>query len=304
MVDSTTHIAGAVSLTVTVTLSKDGGGFAGAAGAVTEIANGWYSLAGNVTDRNTLGELAIHATATGADPTDEKYEIVNYDPFIQVNANVVQWLSNAVAASAIPTFSAGVLGGLAILGTVIPTNAAGTTGGFPLVGTQIPTATAGANGGLIMLGVQIPTASVGFAGGLPQVQKQIPTATAGATDGIAITSSLSGGGANVNVVQWGGVVVDSGAIPTVAVGLAGGLLTLSNGADFADAFLDRNMGSGSDSGSASFRTPRQALRLLRNKWTTTSSTLTVFKEDDATVSWTSVVGSLAGADPIVSNDPA
>src|SRR6185369_2269599 len=124
-----------------------------------------------------------------------------------------------------------------------------------------------------------------------------------ATNGLALTSGLPSGGANVNVVQWGGVTVNSSAIPTVAVGLAGGLLTISNGIDFADAFLDRNMGIGSDNGSASFRTPRQALRFLRNKWSTTSSTLTVFKEDDATISWTAVVASLAGADPIVGNDP-
>ena len=83
MVDSTDHITGKTGLTPTVTLSKNGGAFGAAAGAVTELANGWYSLAGNATDRNTLGSLAIHASATGADPSDILVFIVGYDPIVQ-----------------------------------------------------------------------------------------------------------------------------------------------------------------------------------------------------------------------------
>lgn len=81
MVDSTDHITGLTGLSPTVTLSKNGGAFGAPVGAVSEIANGWYSLAGNATDRNTLGELLIHVTATGADPVDEKYAIVTQDLF-------------------------------------------------------------------------------------------------------------------------------------------------------------------------------------------------------------------------------
>jgi uncharacterized membrane protein len=81
MIDSADHITGKATLTVTVTISKNGGAFGAASGAVTEIANGWYSLAGNATDRNTLGEFLIHATATGADPFDEKYEIISSESF-------------------------------------------------------------------------------------------------------------------------------------------------------------------------------------------------------------------------------
>jgi hypothetical protein len=81
MVDSTDHITGKTGLTVTVTLSKNGAAFAAAAGAVSELSSGWYALAGNATDRNTLGALALHATATGADPTDDLYEVTTVDPF-------------------------------------------------------------------------------------------------------------------------------------------------------------------------------------------------------------------------------
>jgi hypothetical protein len=81
MVDSSDHITGKTGLSPTVTLSKNGGAFGAAAGSVSEIANGWYSLAGNATDRNTLGPLIIHATATGADSLEMKINIVAYDSF-------------------------------------------------------------------------------------------------------------------------------------------------------------------------------------------------------------------------------
>lgn len=74
--------------------------------------------------------------------------------------------------------------------------------------------------------------------------------------------------------------------------------------EVADALLDRDMSSGTDSGSTTVRTVRQALRFLRNKWSITGSTLTVTKENDTTASWTAQVTGTAGADPITSSDPA
>ena len=70
MVDSTDHISPKTGLTCTVTLSKNGSAFASPAGAVTEIANGWYKVAGNATDTSALGPLILHATGTGAAPGD------------------------------------------------------------------------------------------------------------------------------------------------------------------------------------------------------------------------------------------
>ena len=64
------------------------------------------------------------------------------------------------------------------------------------------------------------------------------------------------------------------------------------------------MATGSDSGSATVRTVRQALRMLRNKWAVSAGTLTVYKEDDSTTSWTGAVSSDPTADPITGNDPA
>lgn len=107
MVDSTDHVTGKTGLTPTVTLSKNGGAFASASGSVSEVGNGLYKVAGNATDSNTVGELWLHATATGADPTDTSYTVVAYDPFDSVRLGLTA-LPNVVAAGngGLPTVNA------------------------------------------------------------------------------------------------------------------------------------------------------------------------------------------------------
>ena len=76
MKDSTDHVSGKTGLTPTVTLSKNGAAFSSPAGAVSEIANGFYKVAPHATDSNTLGILALTATGSGADRCAMAYEIV------------------------------------------------------------------------------------------------------------------------------------------------------------------------------------------------------------------------------------
>ena len=80
MVDSSDHISPKVSLSPTVLISKNGGSFVSPAGAVSEIGNGWYQIAGNSTDAGALGPLIVHASASGADPTDVVFRVVSFDP--------------------------------------------------------------------------------------------------------------------------------------------------------------------------------------------------------------------------------
>ena len=101
MASSTDHVTGLTGLTPAVQLSKNGGAFAAASGAVTELGFGWYSLAGNAADRGTLGGTAIHATAQGCDPFDGKLVIVPWDPF-DPNLGLL----------ALPAAAAGLAGGL------------------------------------------------------------------------------------------------------------------------------------------------------------------------------------------------
>ena len=72
----------ATGKTPTVELSKDGGAYAAAVGVVSEVGNGQYTLAANVDDRNTLGELWAHITeADCVEQTILLCEIVGYDGF-------------------------------------------------------------------------------------------------------------------------------------------------------------------------------------------------------------------------------
>ena len=70
MTSSSDHISPSLGSTLTISLSKDGGAFSSISPIVTERGTGWYSLALSSSDIDTLGDLAIHITAPGADDTD------------------------------------------------------------------------------------------------------------------------------------------------------------------------------------------------------------------------------------------
>lgn len=76
MTDSADHVAGKTGLTLTITASKDGGSFGSITPTVTELANGWYKLALTTSHTDTLGDLALHITSTGADATDLVMQVV------------------------------------------------------------------------------------------------------------------------------------------------------------------------------------------------------------------------------------
>lgn len=102
MVDATDHITGKTGLAPAVTLSKNGAAFGAPSGAVAEIGSGWYKVAGHAGDSDTLGPLVLHATATGADPTDPTFEVVSYDPQDPMRFGL----------AALPAVAAGAGGGL------------------------------------------------------------------------------------------------------------------------------------------------------------------------------------------------
>jgi hypothetical protein len=81
LVLSIDHTSDATGKTPTLTRSKNGGAFNAGTGAVSEVGSGWYSWAGNATDRDTLGPLALHVTATGCDTLDFIIPITTSDPF-------------------------------------------------------------------------------------------------------------------------------------------------------------------------------------------------------------------------------
>lgn len=75
-----------------VQISKGGGSFAAAAGAVTEISNGWYKVTLSTTETNTVGDLIIRATASGCAEWREKYVV--YAP-MEVTMSESTWNTGA-----------------------------------------------------------------------------------------------------------------------------------------------------------------------------------------------------------------
>lgn len=47
---------------------------------MTEVGNGDYSVAASAIDANTLGPISLYATASGCDPTNETFIVVDYNP--------------------------------------------------------------------------------------------------------------------------------------------------------------------------------------------------------------------------------
>jgi len=94
-------------LTPTVRLSKNGGAFAAAAGAVGEMSLGWYSVAPSATDFDTLGPLKLLSTAANCITTVRDYMVIGYSPTV-----------------GLPSIAPGLSGGLLVgsgTGTVVLT---------------------------------------------------------------------------------------------------------------------------------------------------------------------------------------
>jgi len=71
-----------------------------------------------------------------------------------------------------------------------------------------------------------------------------------------------------------------------------------------DQLFKRDMAAVEASGSAAARSFLNAIRFLRNRWATTPTALTIYKEDDATPAWTSAISTAVGAAQITGSDPA
>lgn len=126
---------------------------------------------------------------------------------------------------------------------------------------------------------------------------------------VTLNANCTGGslirGGDIHITDnSGNVTITDGAIADIesAVTVDGVVLTAAERNATADAFLDRDMSTGVDSGSPTVRTPRQALRASRNKVGVAGGVMTVTKEDDTTPSWTANVTTTAG-DPISEVDP-
>ncbi len=105
MIDATDPVTGLAGLTLTITASKDGAAFASISPTVTDLSSGYYKIDLTSSHTDTLGDLALYITATGAYPLAE----IN-----MVNA-LLPWESSGSSVSGTQIAAVG-LGNVKILG--------------------------------------------------------------------------------------------------------------------------------------------------------------------------------------------
>lgn len=285
-------------------VSKDGGTFTDCTNEATEIAtsSGMYYLDLTSTEMNADCVAIIVKTATSGAKT---VPIVLYpEEAGDIRVDVVQISGDATAADNLESYTDGT--------TPMPVNATQISGDATaadnleaaLDGTGGVTITAAVTGNI----TGNLSGSVGsVSGAVGSVTGNVGGNVTGSVGSVvgAVGSVTGNVGGNVGGNVSGSVgSVTAGVTVTTNSDKSGYALTSGERNSVADAMLDRDMSTGTDSGSTTVRTVRQALRFLRNKWSISGGTLTVCKEDDTTSSWTSAVTATPGADPITANDPA
>lgn len=128
----------------------------------------------------------------------------------------------------------------------------------------------------------------------------------GAIDAGAIAAgAITAAAIATNAIDADALAADAVAEIAAGFSIADGALTeakFTSGAlnAIADAVLKRDWTA--VSGEAA-RSVLNALRFLRNKWSVSSGTLTVTKENDTTTAWTAALTDNAAANPITGSDP-
>lgn len=310
LVNATTGAA-LTGATVTTKVALDGTQSA-SAGTLTELGTGQYKYVPTQGETNGTS-VGFSFTATNAVPVNIHCFTIGQDPTqTTLQADVAKWLGTAVSTptvAGVPNVNAKTWNDL----TTVDLPLAPTTAGRKLDVTATGAA------GIDWANIENPTTAVDLSAtniDVDQVVASVSGAVGSVTGAVgsvtgavgSVTGAVGSVTGNVggNVVGSVGSVtgnVGGNVVGSVASVTAGVTLTAGERTSVADALLDRDMATGTDSGSPTVRTVRQALRFLRNLWAISGTTLTVYKEDDSTSSWTATVTKTAG-DPVSQIDPA
>lgn len=307
LAQSADHITGLTGATPTVTIRKVGGSFASPSGAVTEIANGWYQVAGNATDSNTLGPLLLHATATSADPTDMVYSVVKWD---LANGRTGPDWANVGS----PTTTVNLSGTSVKTATDVETDTADIQTRLPaaLVSGRMDASVGAYQTGLTPLqptvaGRTLDVSATGEAGidwanvGSPTTVNDLSGTTISTGQVVASVTGNVGG----NVVGSVGSVATAGI--DAASFAAGAIDAAALATDAKQAIADTNWGrdmSAISRPGGGVRYPLQAIDVLRNKVDTSVSPAVIYQDDDTTTSFTSTLTTDPAAEPVVTSDPS
>lgn len=336
-------VEGALTITQPdIRLKKNGGAWAqkNAAQTLTHEENGWYEVALNATDTDTLGILVVAIHEAGALPVWREFLVVPaqvWDSFLAADllqVDVTQVGGTAQTAgdvigdtndiqtrlpaalvggridASVGAMAAGVVTAAAIAADAITdakvaadVTIASVTGSVGSVVADVGITQGGADKVWLSTVRTLTTLGVSLALDVWNVlEASVITA---ATMGLKVKNNLdalvssraaaadytAGRAANLDNLN---ATVSSRAVPGDAMAL-----TVAERASVADKILGRSIAGGADGG----RSVAQALAFLRNKWSISGTTLTVFAADDATPLFTAEITSAAG-NPITSVDPA
>ena len=280
-VDATT---GGIKSGVTWTVRRCiDGTFAAATGTATEDGStGWYKFALSQadTDGNNIG---FNFTGTGAIPQTVNIVTTACDPTstafglsLAKTTNITGF--NDIAATAVVSSGAITTSGGAVSTVTAVTNA-----------VTLPTIPA-----------DWITSSGVAASAVTEIQAGLST-----LDAAGVRSAVGLASANLDT-QLGVIATDTTTdIPAQIAALnnlssADVTAAVPTATDNADALLNRDMAAVSDTNA---RSPLNALRFLRNKFSSSAGVLTVTKENDSTTAWTATLTSDPTAEPVTGIDP-
>lgn len=282
----------------------------------THRSHGLYTCPVDTTDTNTLGVLSVSVIESGALPIRQDYKVITAEEWnakysttgdLPTRGVIDRGTAQSATGTTLVLRSAAVFADDTVIGATLAVY--GSTQAYWQTRTvtdyvlstdtaTVDTWTVTPSGTITYVLFAGPPASATLIPAVNATQFAGQTITAAA--GVTLPSSVA---SPTNITA--GTITTATNVTTVN-GLAANVITAAAtaadfGAEVADAILNRDMATGTDSGSTTVRTVRQALRALRNKVSFSGGTATVTKEDDSTASWTAAV---TGTPTVTAVDPA
>jgi hypothetical protein len=305
-------VTGLVDAGFTKRISKDGGAFAAMTVTVTELENGWYSLPLSTAHSDTLGITTVSLSHASIKRVNLQFRVhARLPDDLATPTNITAGtITTVTTLTNLPAITANWLTAAGIAAAALNGKGDWNIGktGYALSAAGVQAIWDALTSALTAVG-SIGKKLADWVIGTTQTGDSF--ARLGAPAGASVSADLAAVKVDTAaiLVDTGtdGVVVTAGSKAGYSMatgGIGAGAHAAAELNAIADATLDRNMATGTDSGtdSTAVRTPRQALRSLRNKNAVAAGVQTVRKEDDVTASWTAAVTTTAG-NPISEVDP-
>jgi hypothetical protein len=247
LVDSSDHVTAKTSATVTCTRSKNGGSFASCSGSVSEVANGIYCLAGHATDRDTVGTLVFHMTASGADANNFEIEITTNDPFANLDTSTAVASVTGAVGSVTGNVGGNVVGSVGSVTGNVGGNVTGSVGSVATGGITAASIAADAIGASELAADAVSEVQSGLAtaGDIPSaatiadavLDEQLSGHTTAGSAGKKLSDIPTSGGGATAAEVWAHATRTltniSGETTVVSPVGTGGLITLTRNDDYA-----------------------------------------------------------------------